>query len=194
MTALKAGSRVRVVERELTADDAKTGLYYNYFGGLTGTIDRSYDDDSVCVDVDIDSLTEEMRARHLSIQEAERKRWLDNLSDELRNRLSAEQKQLKMNYRILVSAKDIEPTKDDKPSGKAVPQAAKADAASSEGSKKGAGDAPAPSQNARAPRGSPAEAGSEPDAPVDGPSLKRISEADLAAAEENYLRSRQPQA
>lgn len=169
MTALKAGSRVRVIERELSTEDAKSGLYYSYFGGLTGTVDRSYDDDSVCVDVEIESLTEEMRVRHLSVQEAERKRWLENLSDELRNRLSAEQKQLKMNYRILVSKKDLEPAKGDRPSGKAAPTAAKADAASSEGSKKGAGDSPAPPE-------------------------KRLSEADLAAAEEEHLRARQSQA
>ena len=194
MTAPKAGSRVKVVERELTADDAKTGLYYSYFGGLMGTVDRLYDDDSVCVDIDIDSLTEEMRARHLSVQEAERKRWLENLSDELRNRLNAEQKQLKMNYRILVAQKDLEPSNSDKPAAKAAPEIAKREAAPVEESKKGAGDAPAPSHNARAPRGSPAQASGEPDAPADEPSPKRLSEADLAAAEEEFLRSRQSEA
>jgi hypothetical protein len=94
MAATKAGDRVMIVTREVTSDDQKTGLYFSYFGGLTGTIDRAYDDGSVCVDIDLDSMTDDMRERHLAMQEAERQRWISNLSDEVRNRLSAEQKQL----------------------------------------------------------------------------------------------------
>ena len=73
MAAFKAGDRVRIVTRDVTPEDVKSQLYFAYFGGLTGTVDRTYDD-TVCVDVDLQSLTDEMRDRHVSMQEAERQR------------------------------------------------------------------------------------------------------------------------
>lgn len=180
--APKAGDSVRVVDRETTADDAKSGLYYSYFGGLEGSIDRVYDDGTVCVDIDLASLTEEMRKRHLAVQEGERKRWLDGLSDEVRNRLTAEQKQLKMNYRILVSAKDVEVTKGGKPSGTRAKSEAQP-AGTEPAERKGAPRAPTPAASSSS---QPAE---PPD--IEESSPRRLSEADLEAAEEAFLRSRQ---
>lgn len=107
MAELTKGIQISIRERAVTADDTRTGLYYQYFGGLTGKVDREYDDGSVCIEVDLESLTEAARKRHLDIQEAERKKWLNSLSDEMRNRLTAEQKQLKINYKILVHKNDI---------------------------------------------------------------------------------------
>lgn len=182
MAAFKAGDRVRIVTREVTPEDAKSQLYFAYFGGLTGTVDRTYDD-TVCVDVDLESLSDEMRDRHISMQEAERQRWISNLSDEVRNRLSAEQRQLKMSYRILVSKKDLETYKGDKPRGGAKPEAAKP--ASGTESEKGSASPGSSAQvdTAAAPAAPKAEKESEPP--------KRLSEADLSAAEEEFLRSRQ---
>ena len=181
--AVKAGDLIRVVTRELTPEDAKSGLYYAYFGGLTGTVDRVYPDGSVCVDVDLDSLTEETRTRHAAMQEAERKRWLDGLSDEVRNRLTAEQKQLEMSYRILVSKQDVEVTKDGKPAPERRPVEAKPAAAPAQGGRKGAESAPAPQ---------PRQAQARPKAPKEEGAPRRLSKADLEAAEEAFLRSRQP--
>lgn len=180
--APKAGDSVRIVGREVTAEDVKSGLYYSCFGGLMGSIDRVYDDGSVCVDIDLDSLTDEMRARHLSVQESERKRWLDGLSDEMRNRLTAEQKQLRMNYRILVSVKDVEVVKGGKPSG----TRAKSDAKPTDSDPAGKEGAP------RAPTPAATDASELREAAhEEEPSPKRLSEADLQAAEEAFLRSRQ---
>ena len=117
MAALKAGDRVILCTREVSQDDIKTGLYYAYFGGLIGSVDRIYDDNTVCVDIDLDSLRKDMKERHLAVQEAERKRWLDSISDEMRNRLNHNQKQLKMSYKILVSAIDIQTYKGPGPDG-----------------------------------------------------------------------------
>jgi hypothetical protein len=166
--AFKAGDRVQVTAREITSDDERTGLYYSYFGGLTGKVDRVYDDNSVCVDIDLESLTEDTRERHLIMQENEQKRWLDGLSGEARNRLTAEQKQLKLSYKILVSEKDLTPIKGDKPrSGK---KAEKAEVSAEDNAPEGESKGPA-----RTPE----------------PAPKRLSEADLSAAEEEYLRSLQ---
>jgi hypothetical protein len=109
MRSFKPGDRITIAQRECNAEDAKTGLYYGYFGGLTGTVDRVYQEGSVCVIVDLDSLPAGMRDRHLKVQKQERDRWLHGLSDEVRNRLTGEQKQLKMSYNILVGAADLAP-------------------------------------------------------------------------------------
>lgn len=166
--AFKAGDRVQVTAREVTGDDERTGLYYSYFGGLTGKVDRVYDDNSVCIDIDLESLTEGARERHFTMQQNEQKRWLEGLSGEARNRLTPEQKQLKLSYKILVSEKDLTPLKGDKPKGgkKAEKAEASAEDSASESGDKGPARAPEPAP-------------------------KRLSEADLNAAEEEYLRSLQ---
>ncbi|MCE5323008.1 hypothetical protein LLG46_06800 [bacterium] len=171
MAELKVGDTVQVKTREVTNDDVKSSLYFAYFAGLVGSVDRVYDDDTVCVDIDIDSLTEDARKRHLDTQEFERKRWLNGLSGEARNRLSEDQKKLTISYKILVSKKDLEPTKG--PKKKAGQTSEKA------GSEK---------DNAAGHQG-PARA-PDPDETEDQP-VKRLSEADLAAKEEEFLRSLQ---
>lgn len=174
MAQLSAGDRVQIQTREITADDEKNGLYYSYFGGLTGTVDATYDDGSVCVDVDLESLSQDARARHLAMQEAERKKWLDGLSGEARNRLTPEQKQLKLSYKILVAKSDLTPSKGGKPTGKKSQP--KDEAETSDAS-------PAASKGpARAPEPAPIEESAVP---------RRVSEDDLARAEEEYLRSLQ---
>lgn len=169
MAELKVGDAVQIKTREVTNDDIKSSLYFSYFGGLQGAIDRIYDDGSVCVDVDLDSLTQDARDRHLETQEAERKRWLEGLSGEARNRLSDDQKKLAISYKLLVSKKDLEPIKGGKPKS-AKSQKASDDSSSAASS--GPARAPDPDK-------------SEPESP------KRLSEADLAANEEEFLRSLQ---
>ncbi len=153
MAGIKAGDAVMIRSREVSGEDTRTGLYYSHFGGLYGTIDRVYDDGSVCVEIELDSLDDEMRKRHLAMQEAERKRWLSNLSGEMRNRLTAEQRQLKMSYKLLVSKNDLESRKGGKPKSN---QSADSD---------------------------------EPESAQAETTSGRLSEADIAAREEQHLRS-----
>ena len=108
MAQMEKGSPVCIKERPVTPDDTRSGLYYQYFSGLKGKVDRAYDDGSVCLDIDLESLPEAARKRHLGIQDAEKKKWLNSLSDEARNRLTSEQKQLKISYKILVHKNDVE--------------------------------------------------------------------------------------
>jgi hypothetical protein len=168
MAPIKTGDRVAIVTRDVTTEDTKNGLYFSYFGALAGTVDRFYDDGCVCVDIDLESLTDDMRERHQEMQEIERQRWLTNLSDEARNRLNAEQKKLKMSYKILVSKKDIEP---DKPA-------------------KGRNSKTSDLQETQSPARKPAD---KPDSSETAKKTapKRLSEADLSAAEEEFIRSRQ---
>ena len=107
MTVLKPGDQVWIVEREPTPDDEKNGLYYAYFANLAGKVDRVYDEGTVCVDVNIDSLPENVRRRHEATERAAKARWLDGLSGEARNRLTEDEKQFTLSYKVLVSAKDL---------------------------------------------------------------------------------------
>ncbi|OFX13572.1 MAG: hypothetical protein A2Z18_08965 [Armatimonadetes bacterium RBG_16_58_9] len=185
MAAFKVGDSVIIKTRQVTSQDETIGLYYSYFGGLHGAVDRIYDDGSVCVDIDLDSLDEEMRKRHLAMQESERKRWLENLSGEVRSRLSAEQRQLKMSYKLLVSKNDLEPRAGGKPKKTSVSDEVD-DSSDSGGETSARATDPAPAAKA-------ASAGrvGEVETPLDEEDVPhaRLSEADLAAREEEYLRS-----
>lgn len=103
----KLGDSVRIVTREQTPADVKSGTFYPFYCGLCGTIDRIYDEE-VCVLVDLDSLPEDMLKRHHSIQDSMKKKWLDGLSNEARNRLSAEDKRFDLAYTLLVQSADLE--------------------------------------------------------------------------------------
>ncbi len=179
MAALKAGDRVQVVTRPVTSEDEKTQLYYEYFGGLIGTVERIYDDESVCVSIDLESLTDQMRERHLEMQENERKRWLDSLSDEMRNRLTAEQKQFKMNYNILVSKKDLQLYKGGDTKPKSTDKANAKDASNKETNKE--------AREASLSHVDAEQSASPQRKKEDSP--KRLTSKDLASAEEEYLRS-----
>jgi hypothetical protein len=89
---------------------------------------------------------------------------LDSLAQEARNRLTPEQQQLKMSYKILVSKNDMEPFTGAKPAKKGAPQVK-----------------PKPAEEPKQVSGT-AASDSEP---------KRLSQADLDAAEEAALRAAQ---
>jgi len=175
MTSFKTGDGVTIKTREVTPDDSKTGLYYQYFGGLIGTVDRVYDDGSICVDVDIETLSDEARKRHLAMQEAERRRWLESLSGEARSRLNEEQRRLKISYKLLVSKKDLESRKGDTSTAGTTGKSGASDKAPK--SSEDPSDAPAPVKRAAK--------------PSDEEPVKRLTEADLEAREQEFLRSLQ---
>src|SRR5690242_14384280 len=61
--AIELGNYVKVVDREATPADAKSGLFYNHFRNLAGVVDRIYDDGNLCVVVDHATLQRDMLAR-----------------------------------------------------------------------------------------------------------------------------------
>ena len=117
MAALKQGDPVFVAEREPTPDDAKNGLYYSHFASLSGSVNRIYDDGTICVDVDVATLPDGIRRRHEDTEKAAKLKWLDGLSGEARGRLSENEKQFRLSYKILVSARDLLTSKGGKPVG-----------------------------------------------------------------------------
>ena len=105
---LKEGDKVRVADREATAEDAKSGLFQNHFRGLTGVIQKVYAaTNEVAVEVDQSTLSEPIATRHLEMQEQMKSKWLDGLSDEARNRLTPKERDFSLRYSVLVSLNDL---------------------------------------------------------------------------------------
>ena len=101
---------VRLTEREANAADLKSGLFYPYYGGLTGTIAKIYPDGTAAVTIDAESMPAEIRTRHTKGTDAMRQKWLDGLSDEARNKLSSGEKKFALRYTLLVGVGDLSPT------------------------------------------------------------------------------------
>ena len=104
---LAEGDPVRLADRETTAADTKSGLFYPYYRGLTGIIAKLYSDSTAAVAVDPESLPGDIRKRHQAGTDAMRQKWLDGLSEEGRNKLSAAEKKFSLRYSLLVSLSDL---------------------------------------------------------------------------------------
>ena len=101
------GDRVQIVTRNATAEDIKSSLYYAYFGGLTGTVQKVYATEEVAVEIEMDALPEAVASRHTDVQEAWKTRWLEGLSEEGRNRLTEQERAFRLRYTLLVAMRDI---------------------------------------------------------------------------------------
>jgi hypothetical protein len=100
--------RVQVIDREATPEENKSRIFYNHMRGLTGTVRRSYlEEEEVWVDVDRDSLPEDVRVRHQETEDNMRKKWLDGLSDEARRKLGEVEKKFHLRYSILVAPEHL---------------------------------------------------------------------------------------
>jgi ribosomal protein L21E len=159
-TTFKEGDRVQIVDREATADDTKSGLFYNHFRGLTGTVQKMYDSQEAAIEIEVGSLEDPLAERHTDVQEQMKSKWLDGLSEEGRNRLTDQEKDFRLRYTVLVGVKDL--IVPDKKAPASKPAKAIAESA-----------APNPATQA-----------AEAEAP------RRATSEDLSAAEEEYLRSR----
>jgi hypothetical protein len=106
---LTEGAPVQIADRDPSAADTKSGLFYPYYRGLTGTVAKIYADDTATVVIDLDSLPEEIRKRHQTGTDAMRQKWLDGLSDEARNKLSAAEKKFSLRYSLLIGVSDLTP-------------------------------------------------------------------------------------
>lgn len=104
---LTAGDSVRIVQRDQTPADLKSGLFYPHYSGMTGVIGKIYTDQTAAVTVDPESLPTTIRTRHEASTQTMRQKWLDGLSEEARNRLSSAEKKLTLRYSILVSLDDL---------------------------------------------------------------------------------------
>lgn len=114
MAKFKEGNLVQVKSREATAEEAKNGRYAPYLGNATGSVLKAYSAQEVAVKIDLNSLDTAVQERHQKQQEAMQQKWLDSLSEEARNRLTAEEKTLRLNYVVLLAESDLMPYKEGK--------------------------------------------------------------------------------
>ena len=108
MSTLKEGDRVRIATREQTEEDEKSGMYYTYYGGLTGVVQKVYSKQEVSVDVETEALTKEIRKRHEDVRDQMKTKWLDGLSEEGRGKLTEREKDFTLRYILLVPMADLE--------------------------------------------------------------------------------------
>ncbi len=101
------GDAVQIADRDTTAADTKSGLFYPHYRGLTGTLTKLYGDGTANITVDPESLPAEIRARHQAGTTAMRQKWLDGLSDEARNKLSGAEKKFSLRYSLLAGVSDL---------------------------------------------------------------------------------------
>ena len=164
-TQFKEGDRVQIVDREATPEDAKSGLFYPYFRGLIGTVQKIYPSQEVAVELETESLPEPIAHRHGDVQEQMKTRWLDGLSEEARNRLSEQELDFRLRYTVLVALDDL----------------------TTPGKKAGA----APTRHASAPSAPKPVASAPPARSTAEPLPPRRTSADLDAAEEAEFLRRQ---
>jgi hypothetical protein len=170
---VKEEDRVRIVSREATAEDAKTGLYYSFLGGLTGTVRKVYSPQEVAVDVEPESLTTEMRKRHEQVRQDMRSKWLDALSDSERSKLTEPERNFILRYIVLVGMHDLE-----RVGGRAATTPAAVAAPT----------APAPEAGPAPAAASPPPASTDVE-----PAPRRKTSAELEAAEQEELQRRAKQ-
>lgn len=117
---LAEGDAVRLADREATAADVKSQLFFPHYRGLAGTITKLYADGTANVNVAAESLPAEIRTRHQAGTDAMRQKWLDGLSDEARNKLSSSEKKFALRYHLLAAVGDL--TLTDAPPVDAAPE------------------------------------------------------------------------
>ena len=105
--SFKIGDKVIINTREVTPEDIESKLYYQHFAGLKGTVVKIYDGENCVLDIDRTSLPKDILKRHIEIEDLEKKRWLEGLSDEIRRGLTAEQKKYTLAYTVLINEKDL---------------------------------------------------------------------------------------
>lgn len=108
-TTFHEGDLVQIADREPTAADVKSQLFYPHYRSVRGVLSKLYPDGTALVIADGASLPGDVRARHDSGTTAMRQKWLDGLSDEGRNRLTAAEKKFALRYSVLVSQLDLRP-------------------------------------------------------------------------------------
>ncbi len=106
--ALKEGDKVRIVTRDVTADDKKNSVYYSHMAGLTGKVENIFSPTEIAVNIDRDALKDEARKVHF---EAEKRMWSkfwNDQSEASKAMFEDDEKIFKANYVLLVREQDLE--------------------------------------------------------------------------------------
>jgi hypothetical protein len=108
MPQFKEGERVRVVGRPVTEQDKKSNAYFEHMAGLTGVVQNVYGPDEIAVKVDTDSITKVSLEVHKESIKRMREKFINNISDEQKKQLSAEELNFDAHYMMLARTADLE--------------------------------------------------------------------------------------
>ena len=106
MLRLKEGDSVRLCSRPTTPQDVKSGLYFNHYSHLTGTVFKIYgtgETAQAAIDIDIASLPEEVAKRHQETRDS----MLRSMNGERSRNSSTSDADFRLRYVILVGMSDL---------------------------------------------------------------------------------------
>ncbi|MFN8220292.1 MAG: hypothetical protein U0S12_09210 [Fimbriimonadales bacterium] len=108
MSNWKEGDRVRVVTREVTAEDRNANRYFSHMAGVVGTVQNVYGKDEIAIKVDPSSLSPISADVHRGAIERMRERFASGVSEEQKKQLTAEELNFTANYVLLCRGEDLE--------------------------------------------------------------------------------------
>jgi hypothetical protein len=108
MAKLKEGDRVRVVTRDLTAQDRKVNNFFPHMHGLTGVIANYYSESEIAIEVDLDTLPKVPLGVHTEATKRMRDRFIKETGEEARKSLAKEEVEFTPHYVLLLQASDLE--------------------------------------------------------------------------------------
>jgi len=108
MPTWKEGDRVRVVTRPVLAEDRRTNRYYDYMAGIEGTVQNVYGPEDIAVKADIPTTSEVAQAVHREAVRRLREKFISNVSEEAKAKLSKEELNFEAHYMVLVRSEDLE--------------------------------------------------------------------------------------
>jgi hypothetical protein len=104
----KEGDRVRIVTREVTAKDRSSARYYAHMAGLPGEVQNVYGPDEVAVKIDLERLSPVAGDVHAEAVRRMRAKFLEQMSEEAKSKLSREELDFTAHYVLLVRSGDLE--------------------------------------------------------------------------------------
>lgn len=108
MAQWKPGQKVRVVNRKVTAEDRAKNRYFEHMAGVAGEVQSVYDDGTVAVQADPESLGDVPRGVHRTATLKMREKFSNTISEEQRKSLTKEELEFDTHYVLLVRAEDLE--------------------------------------------------------------------------------------
>lgn len=108
MSKWKEGDRVRVVSRQVLAEDRRSMRYYDHMAGAVGTVANVYGPEEVAIEVDKTSIGHIAQDVHAEATRRLRRKFLENVSEEAKSRLTQEELNFEAHYVLLVREEDLE--------------------------------------------------------------------------------------
>ena len=109
MAEVKPGQKVSVVARRVTAEDKAKSRYFEHMANAVGEVQSVYDDGTVAIQVETDSLGETPRGVHRTATLKMREKFSNGISEEQRKALSREELEFDTHYVLLVRKEDLQP-------------------------------------------------------------------------------------